>query len=506
MSRSSGDDGGNPTPTGSGVSRDRDETRGDDRPNPDPGLGLFLETVTVQRTRDLLEGFASRAFRRTERVFERHGGGGDRTSTSTSTSTGAATSGGDEANQRRSQRRRRRSRDPSNESEESAARRRRRASNVVESLRELLQVPTSSTLGDSAEETSPRSDAGDGTAGGNDNENGNQAEAEGNTTGAGAVDRRRPTLQFGIANMLRDDSDHEEEGNEDGNENDDEDDDDDDEDEDEDDESDDGSIQIIDTRSFSDLGFEIDGLIDRDQILNNLMESSVSMLRNMAGAGAGAPVKTDLKCPVCSEVFVDYEASDHPNASGGRSSTTTRCSHGAMSLFTKLYHCPICFEEDIEPPNVIALACGHVVCKQDFCKLGGHVGPDRPSRHPKPKPVVRSASLETSPTSPGGNVDTGRSAFRTTQRRNRRSRRRSREITGSVRSTGATAAAVRTERATDAGSGPSAWEEEPLGTSGLRWKSSEISKPPARFPPLSHLRIQPSHRDIASRAGATANP
>jgi hypothetical protein len=145
---------------------------------------------------------------------------------------------------------------------------------------------------------------------------------------------------------------------------------------------------IMDNPSVDGTSFGIGDLVDRDRILNNLMQRSMGMLRDMEGGGSTTSSNntTDLKCPICSEIFVDYEASDHPNAPGKRSGST-RCSHGAMSLFTKLHQCPICFEDDIEPPNVVALACGHVVCKEDFCKLGGHVGTDRQAGCPAPKPV-----------------------------------------------------------------------------------------------------------------------
>ena len=97
-----------------------------------------------------------------------------------------------------------------------------------------------------------------------------------------------------------------------------------------------------------------------------------------------------VKCPVCSEVFLDYEESDHPNTPRKRAlMSSARCSHGALSLFTRLESCPVCFGDNIEPPNVVALACGHVVCRDDFCRLGGHVGDKRPEKFPKPLPMPK---------------------------------------------------------------------------------------------------------------------
>jgi hypothetical protein len=36
-------------------------------------------------------------------------------------------------------------------------------------------------------------------------------------------------------------------------------------------------------------------------------------------------------------------------------------------------NCPVCMEDQVAPPTV-ALACGHVLCQDDFIKIGGRVG------------------------------------------------------------------------------------------------------------------------------------
>ena len=291
----------------------------------------------------------------------------------------------------RRSRRRRRSRDSSSENEESSSRRRRRAQNVVESLRELMVVPTSSTLGDNTEGGTPRSDADadistDNANAGEDpnqslaNNNAQEAEPsnqptqeESNTSsinrGEGADSGLRNVFRRGEEerNDAQASNDRRAEGN------------------DEENDSDEEPVNI-DNILGARIQFEVDSIIDRQQILNNLMQRSIRMLRDVEGGALAAQRSTDLKCPVCNEVFEDYQASDHPNAPGNRAGST-RCSHGALTLFTKLHQCPICFDDDIEPPNVVALACGHVVCKEDFCKLGGHVGTERPAGCPKPKPV-----------------------------------------------------------------------------------------------------------------------
>jgi hypothetical protein len=98
------------------------------------------------------------------------------------------------------------------------------------------------------------------------------------------------------------------------------------------------------------------------------------------GSGSGA-----LRCPVCSEMYPDYEDT-HPNR--GRI-PEYRCSHGATIVFAKIGCCPVCLDDDVSPPNVV-LPCGHVLCKEDFGRLGGMVG-KRPQNIPPPKKVVVAA-------------------------------------------------------------------------------------------------------------------
>mmetsp|Transcript_35355 Transcript_35355/g.85562 ORF Transcript_35355/g.85562 Transcript_35355/m.85562 type:complete len:1313 (+) Transcript_35355:170-4108(+) len=112
---------------------------------------------------------------------------------------------------------------------------------------------------------------------------------------------------------------------------------------------------------------------------------------------------TTVVCPVCSEVYCDYqEWHDHdddvrlPASTAGkklqytdlrlqhpnhhraaRKNPSHGCSHGATLMFGVKIDCPICMEEDVPAPNVV-LSCGHVVCKEDFINLGGFVG-QRPS-------------------------------------------------------------------------------------------------------------------------------
>ena len=291
----------------------------------------------------------------------------------------------------RLRRRRRRAHDSSSENEESAARR-RRAHNVVESLRELMLVPTSSTLGESTEGGTPRSDADADTSinpaspSENQNQNGGGANDQGtesrnqDSRGENSNDDTNNVSNMDISNrpnvFRRGEGRNRGESTNNSNENN----------NNEENESDEDSINVVDSLITDGMGFELGSLIDRDRMLNNLMQRSIRMLRDVEGGGLAAQRSTDLKCPVCNEVFVDYEASDHPNAPGNRAGSI-QCSHGALRLFTKLHQCPICFDENIEPPNVIALSCGHVVCKGDFCKLGGHVGTSRPQGCSKAKPV-----------------------------------------------------------------------------------------------------------------------
>mmetsp|Transcript_23108 Transcript_23108/g.47096 ORF Transcript_23108/g.47096 Transcript_23108/m.47096 type:complete len:345 (+) Transcript_23108:284-1318(+) len=124
------------------------------------------------------------------------------------------------------------------------------------------------------------------------------------------------------------------------------------------------------------------GLAALTMMNNNIFFNGSRQMQDEAGS---------VKCPLCNEIFRDYRDSNHPNAPCSRVQyENTRCSHGAMSLYTTLDQCPICCEEQIEPPNVVALACGHLVCKEDFVKLGGFVGTNairRPRGNPQPLPL-----------------------------------------------------------------------------------------------------------------------
>ena len=352
-----------------------------------------------------------------------------------------------EARRERSRERRSRRRlrqNSSSENEESATRRIRRAHNVVSSLQDILLVPTSSTLGESTEGGTPRSNStsaaaataarpiesqnasanGAETNSNNTNSNNNdnvyemrrirrsrsrsrgpsieaRSGSEGNTGDVSGVDTNNSNNANSNDNVARSRRERrrgrEARGGSEGINGDD------DESDDDDDDDDDSTMDAMDELIRNGTGFELNSQIDRDRLLNNLMQRSITMLRHIEGV-TGTQRSTDLKCPVCNEVFCDYEASDHPNFPGNRSGSI-RCSHGALTLFTKLHQCPICFEENIEPPNVVALSCGHVLCKEDFGKLGGHVGAERPAGCPKPKPVPPQSTTSTGTTSGTDNND-----------------------------------------------------------------------------------------------------
>jgi hypothetical protein len=77
---------------------------------------------------------------------------------------------------------------------------------------------------------------------------------------------------------------------------------------------------------------------------------------------------TRMKCPVCSALH-DRDCHRHGSF---EPRPEHQCSHGAMMLFVPA-DCPVCMEEQIDPP-VVALACGHVLCTDDFKTLGGRIG------------------------------------------------------------------------------------------------------------------------------------
>ena len=290
--------------------------------------------------------------------------------------------------------------------------RRRRTFQVVNSLQELIPIPTSSTLGESSEGT-PRSEteaAGNGTAlsGSNEDLSDEREETspwdallENNNTLINLLSARpglSALLQRGSErirwgeyptndstgtpnnqNSQSHDYSHIADQNQTINHSN--------------SEGDGENFEIVDEDMDGGNDDNIQGLSEsldhafREQILNTMMDRSISMLRRSGNSGDNIIANTtDVKCPVCSEVFIDYEPSNHPNAAGNRPGSTC-CSHGALLLFTKLHQCPICFEEDIEPPNVVSLSCGHVVCREDFFKLGGYIVTDDPEGRPHAKPV-----------------------------------------------------------------------------------------------------------------------
>jgi hypothetical protein len=70
-------------------------------------------------------------------------------------------------------------------------------------------------------------------------------------------------------------------------------------------------------------------------------------------------------CPVCNRQHVHTAASSSGNL-------RYQVSHGAIMVFIQA-DCPVCMEDQVGPPTV-ALACGHVLCQDDFMRLGGRVG------------------------------------------------------------------------------------------------------------------------------------
>jgi hypothetical protein len=79
-----------------------------------------------------------------------------------------------------------------------------------------------------------------------------------------------------------------------------------------------------------------------------------------------------LKCPNC---MSEHAYCPAPALStGSRMRLQDRYSHNARAVFFS-GSCPICLEDPIEPP-MVAFACGHLICVDDFKKLGGRVGAD----------------------------------------------------------------------------------------------------------------------------------
>jgi len=79
------------------------------------------------------------------------------------------------------------------------------------------------------------------------------------------------------------------------------------------------------------------------------------------GGKIGPEDATKLDCPTCD----------------GTAERESRCSHGARAIMISGSEtCPVCWEDASEGSSMIALACGHVYCNDDFKRLGGKIGED----------------------------------------------------------------------------------------------------------------------------------
>lgn len=70
-----------------------------------------------------------------------------------------------------------------------------------------------------------------------------------------------------------------------------------------------------------------------------------------------------MKCPSCN--FVHHAKTDVFGNQKG-----VACDYDAREIFGITATCPICLEECSE---IVALSCGHVLCKMDYQRIGGYV-------------------------------------------------------------------------------------------------------------------------------------
>jgi hypothetical protein len=96
----------------------------------------------------------------------------------------------------------------------------------------------------------------------------------------------------------------------------------------------------------------------------NPEEMMEMFLRNPAMMQAREAKK--VKCPTCNTPHA------YCPAPPGTPRMQDRYSHNARAIFCS-GSCPICLEDNIDPP-MVAFACGHLVCVNDFKRLGGRVG------------------------------------------------------------------------------------------------------------------------------------
>jgi len=101
-----------------------------------------------------------------------------------------------------------------------------------------------------------------------------------------------------------------------------------------------------------------------DQMAGRLQNTDImrsALLERLREASADKKRRERVRCPVCQK--------DHKPLKDGNKPVCKHVSHNAIQLWVKAA-CPICLEDVVQPPN-IALPCGHVVCSDDFLKLGG---------------------------------------------------------------------------------------------------------------------------------------